>query len=246
MSKRTRPTSLPPPAPAVPARRKPGLVEKLTYGAAAVIAPVLALMIAFTLVMMARGWGAHVQKANDMLPGLVIDDRFLVDTTAYDKGRLPRRGDIVAFIGPKMFPGDRQHTWVKRIVGLPGDSIALLDGVPMIGGTPAFQMPLHEYPLPEYRAGKALVFRERLPDGATYEILRSASNALLDTGGPYLVPARSYFVLGDDRGNSLDSRGVGGPDGKPWYVAATDIVGRANYIYWSGLGRLDRIGAEVK
>lgn len=234
-----------PPPPVSPARRRRGLVEKLTLGAAAVLAPFIALMIGFSLVMLAKGWAAHVQKANDMLPGLMAEERFLVDTTAYDQGRLPRRGDIVAFIGPKMFPADRERTWVKRIIGLPGDRIGLADGILSIGGKVAVQEPLREYPLPSYRRDRVLVLRERLPDGAAYEILRSG-NALLDNGGPYVVPADSYFVLGDDRSNSIDSRGVGGPNEKPWYVPSKDIIGRANYIYWSGLDRLDRIGSAVK
>lgn len=234
-----------PPPPVVPAPQPRGLVEMLTYGAAAVLSPFIVLAIGFSLLMLAMGWGAHAQKANDMLPGLMAGDRFLVDMTAYAADR-PRRGDVVAFTGPKMFPVERERMWVKRIVGLPGDRISLVDGIPSIGGMAAVQVPVREYPAPEYRRGKILVFRERLPDGASYEILRSGNNSLLDKGGPYVVPADSYFVLGDDRSNSIDSRGVGSPDEKPWYVLSKDIIGRANYIYWSGLDRLERIGQPVK
>ncbi len=55
--------------------------------------------------------------------------------------------------------------------------------------------------------------------------------------------AGSYFVLGDNRDDSLDSR-TGKPNG--WYVSIADIIGRANFIYWSGFERLDRIGMAVK
>jgi len=60
------------------------------------------------------------------------------------------------------------------------------------------------------------------------------------------VPAEAYFVLGDNRDDSIDSRGQAAPSGTWWFVPTTDIIGRANYIYWSGFERIGRMGTALK
>jgi len=85
---------------------------------------------------------------------------------------------------------------------------------------------------------------ERAPDAATYGILRDAKPSALRSVGPYVVPEGHYFVRGDHRDDSIDSRDF--VQRANWYVPLNAILGRANCIYWSGVDRLDRIGTALK
>ena len=90
--------------------------------------------------------------------------------------------------------------------------------------------------------------RERLADGTSHDILKYRSGQPADEGGPVMVPAGAYFVLGDNRDNSVDSciGSMSGGSAPWWFVPAADIVGRPNYIYWSGVERLGRIGTALE
>ena len=180
-----------------------------------------------------------------MLPTLSVSDFFFVDHDAYGEGRRPQRGDIIVFTAPAHVPGGRDVQYVKRVVGLPGDSVAMKGGVPIINGKAAEWQRLGEESYGE-GGGKAVRWRERIADGTSHEILKYRSNKQLDEGGPVTVPAKAYFVLGDNRDNSIDSRFGPRPGGNWWFVPNTDIVGRANFIYWSGFERLGRMGTALK
>ncbi len=108
--------------------------------------------------------------------------------------------------------------YVKRIVGLPGEQIAIRKGVPVIDGQPATQEKVGELVFGAQRR-KATRLRERLADGTTFEVLKYPLSGTSDEGGPLAVPAGNYFVRGDNRDDSLDSRvrleGVVRTGGKP-------------------------------
>jgi len=85
-------------------------------------------------------------------------------------------------------------------------------------------------------------------DWPTMQATKYRSGQPLDDGGPVTVPDKAYFVLGGNRNNSVDSRFGAPPGGNSswWFVPDTDIIGRANYIYWSGFERLGRMGTALK
>jgi len=145
-------------------------------------------------------------------------------------GALPRRGDIVVF----RWPGDRSQTWVKRVIGLPGDRIALRDGVVSINGTPVDVQPDGTGQL-ENEDGSltpAARFVETLPDQRKHLIFKLAPDNPLDTMAEIIVPPNHLFVMGDNRDNSADSR-VPLRDGGVGLLPVANLVGRVDGIVGS-------------
>jgi len=207
--------------------------------------------------------------SESMMPGLLTGDRLVVTKYPYGwswvspsfhvigpmKGRLfghmPKRGDIV-IVTP---PGTRTD-YIKRVIGLPGDTLRMVDGTLIINGRPVKRqveapdmVPIdvnspcgsdHDPALYDFRVrgadGKAYckvpVVRETLPDGHSYETVELGRSSE-DNFGPVTIPADHVWLMGDNRDDSADSRvpewqgGLGGP--VPW----ENIGGRAEFITFS-------------
>lgn len=131
----------------------------------------------------------------------------------------PERGDIAVF-RPTPEP-DRD--FIKRIVGLPGDRIQMIGGVLHINGTPVVREPAGER---QVEGGEIVpVYRETLPNGVSY-LTAERGDTELDNTREFVVPAGSYFMMGDDRDNSADSRVptiVG-------FVPFENLVGRLEHV----------------
>jgi signal peptidase I len=175
------------------------------YAEAAAIAILLALFIRTFVVQ------AFKIPSGSMEPTLLIGDHILVNKFIYGIKlpmirttvipiSNPERGDVVVFI----YPVERSKDFIKRVVGLPGERIKIVDGKIFINDKP------YADPYGTYSSGG---------EG-------SANPSRSRQFGPVTVPPRHYFVLGDNRDHSYDSRFWG-------FVPSKSIKGKAFIIYWS-------------
>jgi signal peptidase I len=138
----------------------------------------------------------------------------------------PERGDIVVF----RLPRDDTTDYIKRVIGLPGDKIQMIDGVLHINGEPVKRERIEDFvENEEGRTTRVKRWRETLPNGVTYTTLDLIDNGFYDNTPVYEVPAGSYFMMGDNRDNSTDSRVLS----QVGYVPLQNIVGKAQIIFFS-------------
>jgi signal peptidase I len=173
--------------------------------------------------------------SGSMNPTIVEGDRILVDKAAYGlripftttrltRGSDPQRGDIAIFSSP-----EDGTTLVKRIVGLPGDTIEMRDDVLLIDGVvtdydAAFAVADKDLPGATRREDHHYLI-EKL-EGHPHAIMKLPQHFAMRSFGPTAVPQGYYLALGDSRDNSKDSRYIG-------LVSRDSIVGRAFKVAWS-------------
>jgi signal peptidase I len=164
-----------------------------------------------------------------MKPTIEEGDRVVVNKLAYDlkvpftlieiaKWSDPKRGDIVVLFSPA--DGVRL---VKRVIGLPGDQIELRDNQLFVNSKPAALKQAGQRD--DEEQGMSLIAEETL-NGKTHEVLFAPQIPAMRSYGPVIVPAGSYFVMGDNRDNSQDSRYIG-------VIARRRIVGKAMAVAFS-------------
>ena len=224
----------------------------------------------FTLVLLTWALRSFVVQpfnipSGSMLPTLYIGDYLLVAKWPYGfsrysfpfgfpsfNGRLlshvPARGDVVVFHHPS-----EKADLIKRVIGLPGDTVAVRDGRLILNGklVTRTKLPPVKVPLtanspckvspPAVQAiavgpGAAACFYpaylEALPGGASYTVLDQVDHGPADDFGPVRVPSGHVFLMGDNRDDSLDSR-FPAFEGGIGMVPMEDLIGRALVTFWS-------------
>jgi signal peptidase I len=139
----------------------------------------------------------------------------------------PDRGDVVVF----KLPTDNETDYIKRVIGLPGDSIQVRDGIVYLNGEPIPREPLADFAeFDEISTSQQIrQYRETLPNGASYIVHHIMENSVGDNTQEYVVPPGHFFMMGDNRDNSTDSRFLG----QVGYVPYENLVGKATIIFFS-------------
>jgi len=201
-----------------------------------------AVVIAFTIRTFA--FEPFNIPSGSMIPTLLVGDYLFVNKFVYGYskytvafgaplfsgrvlGQAPERGDVVVF----KLPRDNSTDYIKRLIGLPGDHIQMIQGVLNINGEPVKLKRIEDAQVPNQmgREVKVAQYLETLPGGRVHRILKETVNGPLDNTPVYTVPPNHYFFMGDNRDNSLDSRvpsAVG-------FVPEENLVGRAEVLFFS-------------
>ncbi len=143
-------------------------------------------------------------------------------------GSAPTRGDVVVFKMPNPKSEHFMEDYIKRVIGMPGDRIQMVDGVLYINDKPVPKVRVADFvERDEFGLERQVKqFRETLPNGKSYLVLDRFTSDF-DNTAPVVVPPGHYFMMGDNRDNSDDSRGDVG------YVPAENLVGRAELRFFS-------------
>lgn len=181
--------------------------------------------------------------SGSMIPTLLIGDYLFVSKMSYGysrhslpfslpliPGRIwftePERGDVAVF----KLPSDNSTDYIKRIVGLPGDTIQVTGGVLRINGDAVARREVAPYQtvgrFGQVTAAKRYI--ETLPNGRDHIIIEMSDRAPGDNTPVFTVPEGHYFAMGDNRDNSQDSRFA-----QVGYIPRANLVGRAEVLFFS-------------
>jgi len=180
--------------------------------------------------------------SGSMIPTLLVGDYLFVSKYSYGYSRYsfpfgmapfdgrifetpPDRGDVAVFRQPQ----NESVAFIKRIVGLPGDRIQVTDGVLRINDVAVNRVRKGFATATDgYNVIRFAVYQETLPNGKSYLIQERSDDDVLDNTNVFLVPEGHYFMMGDNRDNSRDSRttSVG-------MVPAENLIGRAERLFFS-------------
>jgi len=182
--------------------------------------------------------------SGSMIPTLLIGDYLFVSKFSYGYSRYslpfgldlfdervwftaPERGDVAVF----KLPTNPKVDYIKRIVGLPGDRIQVKGGILHINGEAVKRERIEDYVIHDAwgNATRLAQYVETLPGGVKHPIIEVTDNGTLDNTSVYTVPPGHYFMMGDNRDNSQDSRVLGAVG----FVPVENFVGRAEFLFFS-------------
>jgi signal peptidase I len=169
-----------------------------------------------------------------MAPTLHVGEYLFANMWAFD-GQDPARGDVVVF----KLPRDPSTIFVQRVIGLPGEKVQVKNGILHIDGQAVPTADAGTYMSAEL-SKEGRLKRETLPNGVSVTTLDMLDNGFYDNTQVYQVPQGHYFMLGDNRDNSSDSRALS----QVGYIPRANVIGRMARIFWSP--DLSRIGTQPK
>ena len=161
-----------------------------------------------------------------MKPTLIVGDHIVVNRNYY-KNNEPKYGDIIVFKSPE----DNNTDYIKRVIGLPGDTIQIVNGEIIINKDLIYREKINDFVDIDSQGNEKRIrrYKEYLY-GLEIEVLDIMDNGIVDNTKIYEVPEDHFFVMGDNRDNSLDSRFIN----KIGYVPRKNILHKLYMIYWSG------------
>jgi signal peptidase I len=182
--------------------------------------------------------------SGSMIPTLLVGDYLFVSKFTYGYSRYsfpfginlfpgriwasdPERGDVAVF----KLPRDNETDYIKRVIGLPGDEIQMVHGVLHINGNAIEKVEIDDYIVtaPSGRERHMARYEETLPNGVSYPVLDLVKDGFGDNTEVYKVPEEHFFMMGDNRDNSTDSRFLA----EVGFVPFVNLVGKAQVIFFS-------------
>jgi signal peptidase I len=208
--------------------------------------PIL-LALGFVLIVRTVVAEPYRVPSPSMVPTLLVGDELIGSKFAYGYGKYsspiglmpdfsgrlfdkaPERGDVIVF----RLPRDPSTTYVKRLIGLPGDHIQMQRGRLYINGALVPRRAIGTFT--DDAGGRSVpstLYVETLPNGREHEIVEISDAEQHDDTQPFVVPPKHYFMMGDNRDNSLDSR-IAADDGGVGFVPEDNLVARTDRILLS-------------
>lgn len=166
------------------------IITFLTEMAETIIFSLIIFLVAYTLLGQ-----PHRVEGDSMLPTFENGELIITDKITY-KFRPPKRGEVIVFAAPP----NQQKDYIKRIIGLPGETITISNG-------------------------DVLINNQKLTENYIHESTRISFGSFIKEGETKIIPPNNYFVMGDNRSISFDSREWG-------FLDKENIIGKAWLIYW--------------
>jgi len=221
-----------------------GLTKKKSSGGVLETVKTVVYAVLIALVVRTVAYEPFNIPSGSMVPTLLVGDYLFVSKFSYGYSRFslpfglplfsgriffhsPERGDVVVF----KLPTDNSTDYIKRVIGLPGDHVQMKAGNLFINDQLVPRKRVQDY---LYQEGSGTViplaqYIETLPNGVQHRIIKMGDNGPLDNTQVYTVPPGDYFMMGDNRDNSQDSRVLSAVG----YVPMENLIGRAEFIFFS-------------